>query len=462
VVIEQVEAKLAANPAFSAALRREAEPALGLQHPNLVKVVALIEEQAQLLLVTELTQGQSLSALLDQQITKQAPFPDTIAVALACGILRALDALHNARLGAAYAASLHGQVRPENVQVNLQGTIKLQPACLLRAAESVEQETKRSPARTVYHAPEYWDCQQPLDERSDVYAVSVLLWQLLTATRIAPNALGLVGASNPRALPPMRMLTPDVSTQLEAVVLKGMSPDPEDRFLSAGAMAHALEQVVSIASPATITGWVAERSRNRVERDRDSGRSPPSIPPSHTTPVRRSPSEKPPALQSRRLHAQAAVDVNPPALPTSVSGKGTPRRLWLGLGGALAVVMLVGTFVSIHLLPDGGSDSNHAAASAPKPAPAKAQPAPAKAQPTPSATESQQAATPVEALPLAPISTSTSAQRPSAGPHRSQPVAGATSARSNAAVPKARKVAATPTKRVVRVSKPRAAGADGF
>jgi serine/threonine-protein kinase len=118
-----------------------------------------------------------------------------------------------------------------------------------------------------YMAPEQLTVKGESDRRTDVYAASVVLWELLTGRLpLTDEDVGEILEGKPRPeIPPPSALQPGISPELDAVVLRGMAPERDARFATAMDMATALERAQTPASQRLVAEWVREVGRAGLE-----------------------------------------------------------------------------------------------------------------------------------------------------------------------------------------------------
>lgn len=205
-----------ANVGATQALAREALALRSVRSPFCLQVIDVLA--APPALVTEYVPGATLRELLD----RQGPLSGPHALQVLWGAAQGLDAVHQAGL-------VHGDVKPANIVVTPQGSSKLIDFGLagvpgLRAADG---STSGSPA---YAAPEQM-ATGTRSIRSDIYALSVTLFEVLCGQRPYRGASGreVMQAHAAMPVPDPRALVPAISPELAALVMSGMAKNPADR-----------------------------------------------------------------------------------------------------------------------------------------------------------------------------------------------------------------------------------------
>jgi hypothetical protein len=237
LAIKVLHQQLAGEPMFAARFLREAQAASRVDHPSSMRVVDFGEEPDGLLYIAmEYVDGKTLAKIIEES----SPLPVARIVDIACQALAALAVAHD--LGV-----IHRDLKPENIMV-LEGqddegrTHDIVKVCDFGVAKLLEGGS-RAPSVTaqgvVVGTPEYMSPEQArgdaLDARSDIYAMGVLLFHLMTG-KVPFDSSTAFGTAfmhvNDEPTRP-RLLNPGVDSRLEAICLKAMRKRPEDRFASA-------------------------------------------------------------------------------------------------------------------------------------------------------------------------------------------------------------------------------------
>lgn len=219
---------------FVAALGKAVEKVAPISHANVERLIELDRHDGQTYIVGEWTQAPALA----DRIRKLAPFSAPVAVAAALAVCRGLDAFH--KLGI-----VHGDVGPDTACLMADGEVRLQMGGLWEAySSSPTAGAMVLPSLAPALAPEVGKGAMP-SLRSDVYAVGVLLYELLTGRKPyvgdTPLATAMRHSTDPT--PHVRSLNPSVPMVLDEIVAKAMEKDPENRYASAGEMAADLRLV---------------------------------------------------------------------------------------------------------------------------------------------------------------------------------------------------------------------------
>lgn len=253
VAIKRLHSELARDPDAVAMLLQEGRLAAQLRHPLVVPALDVVDGPRGLALVTEYVDGLSLSALRNEAW----PPPLHVALAIVCDVCTALTALHTARgHNGEPLGIVHRDVSPKNVLVGADGYARLIDLGVAkahrRAQQSVDGEVKGTLA---YLAPEQID-GRGVDARTDVFAVGVLAWELLTGERAFAGAPLSTRALSAERLAPPSSVRAGVPAELDALVRRAIAPEPGDRYPDAASFAEAL--TLPRAQPREVAAWVEE------------------------------------------------------------------------------------------------------------------------------------------------------------------------------------------------------------
>lgn len=384
VAIKRLHSHLAKDPGFCAMFLDEARLAARIRHPNVVPTLDVLEEQDALYLVMEYVHGESLDRLLRSAVKGGEKIPPAIAAGIVRDVLHGLHAAHEATSERGKPLGIvHRDVSPQNVLVGVDGLARVLDFGIAKAQARMQLTAEgQLKGKIAYMAPEQVE-QTGVDRRADVWSASVVLWETLTGKRlfVADHPAQLMKLVLAQAIPPPRELAPEVSEELQAVVLCGLERDPDARFATAEEMALALAASVSLAPHHEIgafTARVAEASlakRARVLREIEGGETasvevalpPPSNPAQQTL------------VATSLTNAETRAMTQPLAPPSA-------DRRWLAYLGVAAVAGGVGAAAAVLFR----AESAPPPAAAP-PAPVESTRAPPEPSATPAAAETQSA-----------------------------------------------------------------------
>jgi hypothetical protein len=241
VALKLLPAALAEDPDHGRRLLQEAKAAGRLDHPNIMAVHDVGTFGNQPYMVTELLVGRSLGDLLET-----GPLPVRRALALALQLAHGLAAAHEKGI-------LHRDIKPENLFITQDNRLKIldfglakQDAALLTGAQGegglVETFAGVVMGTVGYMAPEQIQ-GNPVDNRSDIFAFGVVLYEMLTGHRpfMGSNAQDVFFAILKRAPPDLLVSNPQVPGPVALLVDRCLEKEPGLRFQSTRDLAHALE-----------------------------------------------------------------------------------------------------------------------------------------------------------------------------------------------------------------------------
>jgi serine/threonine-protein kinase len=232
VAIKVLPQALARDNSYVARFIREAQIIAGLNHPNIVQIHDAGQQGKLLYFVMEYVQGPNLASLIQLDGTISIH----LAVEYAAQIADALDAAYRER------NVIHRDIKPENLMLDRWGKIKVMDFGLARALGQQKITIARTLVGSIYYASPEQVWGDPLDNRSDIYALGVVLYEMLTGHR----------PFNGRSMPeltqtiirgqfrPPRDYNPEIPPALEQILLTAMATSRDQRFDYAATMATRL------------------------------------------------------------------------------------------------------------------------------------------------------------------------------------------------------------------------------
>jgi serine/threonine-protein kinase len=233
VAVKVPHPEMEADPILLERFRREEEIGQEIDHPGIVKTYDG-EERSRPYLVIEWVEGRLLRSILNGE----RKLPVKRAVALTLAICDALDTMHKHGV-------VHRDLKPENIMVDAEDRIKV-----IDFGIALKEDARRITHATITPAlgtPDYISPEQVKgqrgDQRSDVYAVGAMLYEMLTGQPpfVGSNPLAVM---NERLLidpKPARELNPEISPELEEVLFRALEREPRHRYSTATEMAWELE-----------------------------------------------------------------------------------------------------------------------------------------------------------------------------------------------------------------------------
>jgi eukaryotic-like serine/threonine-protein kinase len=252
VAIKILNDRHAGDDQFVERFRREAKNAAALSHPNIVSIYDRGEAEGTYYIAMEFLDGRSLKEL----IVGRGPAPVTVSVEYARQILQALRFAHRHGI-------VHRDIKPHNVLVDAEGRVKVTDFGIARAGASQMTEAGSIVGTAQYLSPEQAR-GTAVDQRSDVYSLGIVLYELLTGTLPfngdTPVEIAMKHLSTVPEPPSARR--PDVPRDLDLIVMRALAKDPADRYQSAEEMDADLERFARGAAVSPVT----EESATQVLR----------------------------------------------------------------------------------------------------------------------------------------------------------------------------------------------------
>jgi serine/threonine protein kinase len=261
VAIKRLYPQFAKDPEFVAMFLDEARLAARIKHPNVVPTLDIVRDHDQLLLVMEYVQGETLSRLSRAIIAHGERFDPRIACAILVGVLHGLHAAHEAQNEFGEPLGIvHRDVSPQNILVGIDGVPRVVDFGVAKAMGQMHETRDRQiKGKLAYMSPEQMR-GGAVTRLTDIWAASVVLWETLAGRHLftGDNDARLMRSVLSEEIPSLAEAAPGTPPSLEALVRKGLSRDPSQRFATARAMAMAIEQAIPLALPSEI-GECVER-----------------------------------------------------------------------------------------------------------------------------------------------------------------------------------------------------------
>ena len=227
----------------------EARIAAEINHHNVVKIYDVGEQDGVLFLAMEYLRGVTLSNLTAQLAQRGERMPPDLVAALIAEACAGLHAAHQLRdMSGRLQNVVHRDVSPSNLMILPEGLVKVIDFGVARADTRLHKTEEGLQGKPAYMSPEQVQAQ-PLDCRSDVFALGVVLYELCSGQPLfyREDTVATFYAVVRGEVPPLRSVCPAASPRLEAVVKRALAKLPEERFQSAAELGAELDQVVAEA-----------------------------------------------------------------------------------------------------------------------------------------------------------------------------------------------------------------------
>jgi hypothetical protein len=246
VVLKKILPKFADNQKFVRLFLDEARLAAALDHPHIAHVYDLGKLETSYFFTMEYVHGQDLHATVKRTARQGKRLPIAHAVQLAHAVASALHYAHERRgPDGSLLGIVHRDVSPSNVLIAYDGAIKLVDFGVAKAATStVKTRTGTLKGKISYMSPEQAK-GSPIDRRSDVFALGIVLWELVTSQRLfkAENDLATIQRIINSETQPPTELREDCPPELETIILKALAVDVNERYQTAEELQLDLEEL---------------------------------------------------------------------------------------------------------------------------------------------------------------------------------------------------------------------------
>ncbi len=356
VAVKMLHESLTSDAAFLERFQREAHAAANLAHPNIVTVHDIGQDHHRHYIVMEYVNGRTLKQIIRDTYSSGQVIPINRALDLTIQICQGIGYAHRAKL-------VHCDVKPQNVLVTHDDRVKVADFGIARAftGNTVIEEVSQ-----VWGTPQYFSPEQasgfPATPASDVYAIGLVLFELLTGQLPfkAENHTAMALKHIHEPPPPISTLNPAVPLELERIIDKVLSKEPSGRYRTAGQLGRILstyrqssrDETVSMPVPPVVKPKREPKPRpiekntpvhelptqiyaHEIDMSVDKGRKKP-------TPKRPSPSPTPP-----KPDTEPAVHI---PLETAVPSDGSDWiAITLGIAAIIALLGLIPLWFAVFL-----------------------------------------------------------------------------------------------------------------
>jgi len=233
VALKILSARYATDEQFVERFRREASAAAGLNHPNIVQIYDRGEAEGTYYIAMEYLEGRPLKEI----IRKYAPLSPELILSISIQIVEALRFAHRRHV-------IHRDIKPQNIIVDNEGRVKVTDFGIARAGNAATMTEAGSILGTAHYLSPEQAQGKPVEPASDLYSLGVVMYEMATG-RLPfegdnPVTIAMQHVHEPPV--PPRSIVPDIPENLEAIILRALSKDPAQRYLTAQAMLEDLRR----------------------------------------------------------------------------------------------------------------------------------------------------------------------------------------------------------------------------
>lgn len=236
VVIKKALAKFSSNLEFNEMFKNEAKVACNLKHKNITPIYEFGIEKEQFFLTMEYISGKNLREITKKIASQRKELGIDNAVYIIKEIASGLNYAHNAidsNTGLPLNI-IHRDVSPQNIMVSFDGEIKLIDFGIAKIADTNLTKAGHLKGKFSYMSPEQAQGER-LDERTDIFCLGVILWELLTGKRLfaSENEMASLKKIRNCNIPSTQKINPKIPTELNEIVMKALSKNKNLRYKTA-------------------------------------------------------------------------------------------------------------------------------------------------------------------------------------------------------------------------------------
>ena len=279
VVIKRILPELAADPAFVEMLLTEARTAATLNHPNIVQTFDVGEADGTYYIAMEHINGEDIRSIvraMKRASVSEFPLEHTLSIIL--GVCAGLAYAHDKKDLEGNALNIvHRDISPQNVLITFTGDVKIVDFGIAKTNEvAIGERTQAGQlkGKVPYMSPEQASGQD-IDSRSDIFAAGIMLFELTTGRRLfkAQSEFETLKLICEREYPRPSQIRPGYPPQLEAIVMRALAKDPDERYQSARDMQADLEAFVReeriAVSAVSLAGWMKMLFEDKIAEQKE-------------------------------------------------------------------------------------------------------------------------------------------------------------------------------------------------
>lgn len=251
--IKRILPQYADSPEFIDMFKDEAKIAINLNHSNIVSIHEFGVEKGQFFLVMDYVEGRNLRQILNKMKKTGLQFSIDQIVYMIKEVAGGLDHAHRCIDGSTGKPLniTHRDMSPQNVMVSFEGEVKIVDFGIAKAESQLETTRAGTlKGKFGYMSPEQAE-GQPVDLRTDIFSLGIVLWELLANDRlfVANNEINTLRKIRDCQIPSLRKINPNIHTELERIVQKGLARDRNLRYQTGAALHRDLNRFLNRQFP---------------------------------------------------------------------------------------------------------------------------------------------------------------------------------------------------------------------
>ena len=280
VAVKRILPHLSENKEFLDMFVDEAKMVAGLAHPNIVQIFDLGRIEKSYYIAMEYVHGRDLRTIMRRARDKGLRMPLDLSLRVVGQVCGALEYAHRKKDDKGRPMQIvHRDVSPQNILISFEGDVKLVDFGIAKAATKASN-TDRGALRgkLLYMSPEQaWG--RPIDRRSDVFSLGIVLYEMVTETKPfvgAGTEVSILELVRQCVITPAREINPRVPEALDRVIMKALAREPDERYQDAGQMQRGLERFLRERPPVSARDLARflELLFDRAEREDGAGERP--------------------------------------------------------------------------------------------------------------------------------------------------------------------------------------------
>jgi serine/threonine protein kinase len=277
IVIKKVIANLSQNQEFLQMFDEEIKITVGLTHPNIIQIYDYGKADDQVFMAMEYVEGKNLRQFVKRLADMKSMFSIDMSCHIISQVCHALAHAHSYkdRMSGKALGIVHRDISPQNVMISYDGAVKLFDFGIAKA-RSASEATRAGviKGKPSYLSPEQINGEE-LDGRCDIFALGIVLWELLTAKRlfVAETDMGVLRLIQSAKIEPPSTFNPAVPQALDAIVLKSLTRDKNKRYQGAEEFQRDLHKFLysfnPSFNPADLSYYAQELFKGEIRDDRE-------------------------------------------------------------------------------------------------------------------------------------------------------------------------------------------------